>query len=514
MAKFSGSTHTIAAPLGPTRATGSVRTHEGGQGFDKDAKTALYTLAVTNMVSDATFYESGGDRDQRFRGLVAEVTRQDPTWVARFVPWLRNDANMRSAAVVVACEYVKAGGEHGRYVISDACVRPDEPAEVLGYWLATYGRKVPKPVKRGLADACTRLYGQNAAIKYDGGSRGIRMGDVIELVHPEPKDALQSALFRHLIDRRHNRDLDLGALGEANLDRLVNAYTLDQVPTEERRARLGSEQLADAGYTWERLSGWLPGGMDAEAWEAIIPSMGLMALIRNLRNFEEAKVSPAARTAIALRISDPAEVARSRQFPYRFWSAYKNSGTMFFGPALETALELSVKNVPKFPGRTLVMVDTSGSMTSPVSSRSQIQLLELGALFAASVAAGNDVTLCPYASDTYIAPVKQSVMRTINDIVSQVGKVGHGTQTWASVQKQYRGHDRIIVFTDMQDHPARVAGLPNVPVYVWDLRGYAAANVDTDVRGRYLFAGFTDSAFRMVDLLERGNDVGWPWEQG
>ena len=40
----------------------------------------------------------------------------------RFVPWLRNEANMRSAAVVAAAEYVKAGGPHGRNVIDGIAI--------------------------------------------------------------------------------------------------------------------------------------------------------------------------------------------------------------------------------------------------------------------------------------------------------------------------------------------------------------------------------------------------------
>jgi hypothetical protein len=52
-----------------------------------------------------------------------------------------------------------------------------------------------------------------------------------------------------------------------------------------------SDRLAAAGVTWEALAGWLQGPMDKAAWEAIIPSMGVMALARNLRNFDEAGVS-------------------------------------------------------------------------------------------------------------------------------------------------------------------------------------------------------------------------------
>lgn len=516
MAKFSGTVRT-APPLGPTVTTGPAWTHEGGTGFAEDVKTQLYTLAVTNMVSETTFYESAGDRDGRFRQLIHQATAEDPTWVAGFVPWLRNEANMRSAAAVMACEYVAAGGPHGRAVIASACARADEPAEVLGYWLATHARHLPQPIKRGVADAAVRLYNQATALKYDGASRGLRMGDVLELAHPKAVDDLQNALFRHLIDRRHGRDGLRDAARSTGLIRLAEAYDLDAIPVERRRAVLrerGATALADAGYTWERLSGWLPGGMDAEAWEAIIPAMGYMALLRNLRNFENAGVSRATLDAVAARIADPDQVARSRQFPYRFWSAYRNSGTIRLGPALEDALEHSTANVPAFTGRTLIMVDTSGSMQNPVSTRSAVQMVEIGALFAAAVAAHNEVALCPYASDTYRSDVQRSVLRTIEDINRQIGRVGHGTNTWPCTMaawREYGPFDRIVVFTDMQDHPARVTDLPDVPVYVWDLRGYGTASVDTRTRGRYLFSGFTDAAFRLISLLEKGKDAGWPW---
>src|SRR5207302_6925716 len=140
------------------------------------------------------------------------------------------------------------------------------------YWMATHGRRLPMSVKRGVADAARRLYTERAALRYDGLTRSIRMADVIELTHPQPRDERQSALFRWLLDRRHHDDARADA---AVLPMLAAAADLDAVPTDERRALLrerGAAALADAGFSWERLSGWLPGGMDAEAWEAVIPS--------------------------------------------------------------------------------------------------------------------------------------------------------------------------------------------------------------------------------------------------
>jgi len=125
--------------------------------------------------------------------------------VAAFVPWLRGTARLRSASVVAAAEYVRAGGPSGRRVIAAACDRADEPAEVLAYWTSRYGRAVPQPVKRGVADAAARLFTERAALRYDGHDRPWRMADVLELAHVRRTGPAQSALFGWLLDRRHGR---------------------------------------------------------------------------------------------------------------------------------------------------------------------------------------------------------------------------------------------------------------------------------------------------------------------
>lgn len=523
MAKFS-KTQSTARPKGPISSTTPARTHEGGQGFTGDVKSELFRLSVTNMVGETSFYESAKTRDDRFVQLVHEATKEDPAWTADLIGWLRSGALMRSASVVAACEYVKAGGPNGRAVIASACQRPDEPGEVLGYWLSRYGRNLPMPVKRGLADAAIRLYSERSTLRYDTASRDIRFADVIELAHPKPRSDWQSYLFRHLIDRRHDRPRPgSDELGTNGLLTLARAYELDALPVEHRREALrheGPSALSAAGYSWERLAGWLPGGMDAEAWEAIIPSMGLFALIRNLRNFEQAGVSDKVLDLVEAKLKDPDEVTRARVFPYHLWSAYVNSGTMRFAYPLERALEASVSNIPQLTGRSLVMVDTSASMTDPVSSKSKVQRCEVAALFAAALASrGSEVRLWPYADGTYQATVHVSVLRTIQDIKDQIGQVGHGTKTWPSTHKaiqQSGPYDRVFVFSDVQDHEhgwfsgggSAPAGLP---VYVWDLAGYKVTNIDTSKPGQYLFAGFTDACFRMVPLLEKGNRADWPW---
>lgn len=508
MAKFSGMTVRPALGIPTALSTGPTVTHEGGAGFELDAKTQLYTLAVTDMGGETTYYEHGAARLDRLAHLVHAVTATDPEWVQGFVPFLRDTAQMRSASIVVAAEYARAGGPGARQVVNAACSRADEPGEMLGYWLSRHGRKIPMAVKRGIADAAVRLYNERSLIKWDGQSKGVRFADVIDLCHPSPTGwPGQSKLFKHALDRRHGHDSTPETMQELAL--LGDTYAFDRIEPELRRDHLGL--VADTAYTWERLAGWLPGGMDAQAWEAVIPQMGYMALLRNLRNFEEAKVSGAMLDQVAARIADPDEVAKSRQFPYRFLTAYKETGSTRWAWPLEQALEASVRNVPVLPGRTLVLVDTSGSMQSPPSGRSKILMCEIAALFGGVTAARSKATLAIYAQDCAIVDQLPSVLRSVEGIRQMIGAVGHATYTWPSARTLYDGHDRVIVFTDMQDHPDTGGFDPPCPVYVWDLRGYSTANIDPK-RGRYVFGGFTDATFRMIPLLEAGRDQEWPWK--
>jgi hypothetical protein len=488
-------------------------THEGARAFLRDPKSELFLLAVTNMVAEDTFYERADRRDERFARLVHRVTLEDPEWMQRFVPWLRNAANMRSAAVVAAAEYVKAGGAHGRKVIASAVARADEPAEVLAYWAQEHGRRFPQPVKRGVADAVRRHYTEYTALKYDGLSRAWRMGDVIEMTHPKPVEAWQSDLFRYLLDRRHHPE---SVVVPETLSKVARRAELEALPAEARRDALrerGADLLQEAGATWEWLSGWLPGGMDAEAWQWVIPSMGYMALLRNLRNFDEADISTAHVRHVQEVLADPERVARSRQFPYRFWSAYRNAPSLRWASTLETALELSVRNIPALPGRTLVLTDTSASMTSPVSRHSQVRHFEIAALFAAALAAqADDVELVSFAQGSEMIPMRkrQSVLRTIEKVELRIGKVGHATFLGKAVGRWFDGHDRVVVFSDMQTHD-QLPALRGVTVFVFNTGGYRATPFRVGQKGHYEIGGFNDATFRLMKHLENLQDAHWPF---
>ncbi|MEV7770563.1 TROVE domain-containing protein [Kitasatospora sp. NPDC086791] len=548
------------AATSPVTTTGAAaRTAEGATGHLRDDRSELFLLAVANTVGTDTFYEKADDRDDRYRQLVRKLAVEDPDWTAALLRWLRTEGNLRTASLVGAVEYVharlaaagsrtprqhethdRAGRWEGdalsyststnRAVVASVLQRADEPGELLAYWTSRFGRNIPKPVKRGIEDAVGQLYTERALLKYDSPSKGFRFGDVLELTHPSPKAAWQGDLFKHAIDRRHNRDNPIPeALGTLH----ARAF-LDTILAEERRAYLKTSgaQLAlkDAGMTWESLAGWLQGPLGAAEWESVIPSMGYMALLRNLRNFDQAGVSDEVAEQVAARLADPAEVARSRQFPFRFWAAHKHVTSLRWGHALEKALTASLANVPVLPGRTLILVDRSPSMFPgyhySTANTSDIPLAEQAALFGSALALrAADPTLVEFGGSSRQIPVPRggSVLR----LMEAFGQDG-GTDIPSAVAKHYRGHDRVLIVTDEQTQPgylpsnmlayggARETAIDDliprsVPVYMWNMAGYKAGAMASGSGNRHALGGLTDSAFALIPLLDAGRNADWPW---
>lgn len=551
MAKFNTPT-ARPAPSSPvvSEPVPTGRTFEGGAGYARDTRSELFLLAVTNMVGENAFYEPGGTRDDRYATLVHTAALADPEWTARFLGWLRGEANMRIAALVGAAEYVKArldaagtrpAGRHetatpdgtfegdnlayatinNRVVVDSILQRADEPGELLAYWTATHGRTVPKPIKRGVADAVRRLYDERALVKWDSEARGFRFGDVLNLVHPSPRADWQGQLFRHVLDSRYG-----------NVDEIPESLTVLRArahlmswPVEKRRALFGSGTAAtvlrDAGMTWESVAGWLQGPMTAPVWEALIPSMGYMALLRNLRNFDQTGVSDEVAAEVVARLADPGQVARSRQLPMRFLSAYNAAPSLRWAWALEQALTASLANIPQLGGRTLVLVDTSDSMQDTFSKDGSLKRWDAATVFGLALAARcEQAEVVSFSSGGWGRPASlvfpthhgESLLRAVQRWRSDGFFIGSGTDTAGAVQRHYSGHNRVVILTDEQSATSVDGSLPRVvPLYTWNLAGYRHGHAPSGSGNRHTFGGLTDQAFRMIPLLESGRDAAWPF---
>ncbi|MFC0104857.1 hypothetical protein [Kibdelosporangium aridum] len=162
----------------------------------------LFTTTVSHLGYRDAYFMWPQDAKARFRALVRASTQQDPEWTARFLRWLRAETPMRYAALVGAAQFVgerRAGDVHGmsRQVVRSVLRSADDPGLLLGYWLATYGARVPKPVKRGIADALQagvtepvdatvpRFLRLRAQTGKRGQPKPLAMRHVVALTHPK-----------------------------------------------------------------------------------------------------------------------------------------------------------------------------------------------------------------------------------------------------------------------------------------------------------------------------------------
>lgn len=504
------------SPVTTTSNVATLRTHEGAPGYARDAKGELFLLAVSNMVGEDTFYEKANDRDARYNALLAQVAVADPRWMAGFLGWLRLGANMRSASLVGGLEAARAmlaaNIPGSRAIVNSVLQRADEPGEAIAYWTSRYGRAIPKPVKRGIADGATRLYNEYSLLKYDTSSHTVRFADVLDLTHPTPHSPWQGHLFQYAMDRRHGRD----TLIPDALVTIVANDRLRDAAAENPSLLLDANRIKAAGMTWEDVLSLGGKWLEKRAlWEAMIPSMGLMALARNLRNFDEAGVSDEVASVVAARFADPEQVAKSRMLPFRWLAAYENAPSLRWGHALEKALEASLANVPELPGRSLVLVDTSGSMTSTgFSAKSKMTPAKAAAVFGVALAKRCEVDLYGFADGRFRhnVPAGASALKEIQRFLHRTGEVGYGTQIGAALQRAYDGHDRVFVISDEQTMDRATDHIPSsVPMYVFNLGGYRTAMTASGAN-RHSLGGLNDATFAMVPLLERGQNAPWPWE--
>lgn len=541
---------TRPAVFSPIKAQAGGRTANGAPGFERDAKSDLFLLAAGAFFGQDAFYETGNDQADRFRALVSINTGQDPAWTARFLKWLRSEGNIRTGAIVGAVEYArtlqeitKKAGEPvplhedytARAVVRSVLQRADEPGEMLAYYTSRYGRSVPIAVKRGIADAIVGhkvkrpLYSEYTALKYDTPSHGWRFADVLEVAHPtgehpEVKDTATASLFQWIVDRRHNR-ADFIPAGLHMVMR--NAAIRSEVHDPSRILR-DPNLLEGSGLTWEdALSLWGSKLDKAKLWEAMIPQMGYMARLRNLRNFDEAGVSDTVALKLAAELADPEKVAYSRQLPMRFLSAYRAAPSLRWGYALETALDHSLQNVPELKGRTLILVDTSGSMGASFSKDGTLMRWDAATVFGLALARrAQSADLVSFSGgywgnnrdSTKVFPMAQgeSLLKSLDRWKGGGYFIGGGTDTAGAVQRHYRDHDRVVILTDEQaDYHGNGDVTQAVPqnrmVYTWNLAGYQRGHAPSGSGTRHTFGGLTDAAFRMIPLLERARNADWPF---
>src|SRR6201987_1885775 len=377
-----------------------ARTHEGAPARNISPELQLRRSVLACLLWESQFYEDGVEIAGRIAELVPKVA---PEKVAALAIEAREQMKLRHAPLLLVREMARH--KTHRAPVAETLESVIQRADELGEFVAIYWKdgRVPLSgqVKKGLAAAFPK-FDEYQLAKYDrGGPITVRGG--LFLCHPKPRYEAQGSMWKKLVS--------------------------------------GTLTTPD---TWEVA---LSSGADKrEAWERLLreQKLGALALLRNLRNMREAGVNE------SLVLPALSLMSTARVLPFRFLAAARYAPQ--WEEALEQAMLKSLASAEKLPGKTIVLVDVSGSMTAPLSRRSEMQRTDAAYGLAVLLREiGERVAVFSFSDNLVEVPPRRGfALRDAIDVSQR-----HNSTQLGNAVEMLNGNekcDRLIVITDEQAH--------------------------------------------------------------
>ena len=487
----------------------TVTNHEGAKAYVMTPELELYTAVVTASLSDLN-YEKQDERVNRIAALVRKVS---PEFVARLAVYARSEMHLRSIPLLLLVELAKVhnGDDLVARAVEKTVLRADEIMELLMcyQWRNPSADprkklgKLSRQIQYGLQRAFNH-FDEYQFAKYDRDNLEVKLRDALFLVHPKAKDEKQQALFDKIVNRQletpYTWETELSALGQ------------QQFASDE-------EKTVAFRHKWEEL--------------ILSGKLGYMALMRNLRNMLQAEVPYSGMQLVSDRLSDAVQVARSKQLPFRYLSAYReiekvnSTCTPALMSALEAAVRHSAANIEGFDENTRVLIasDVSGSMWMKVSPTSSVRLFDIGLLLSMLLKSRcKQVIAGIFGSDWSVVNMpSDNILMATRQLERLEGTVGYSTNgykviDWLIEQKQVM--DKVMMFTDMQMWDStgndysfekkwrRYKQLaPHAKLYLFDLAGYGQMPLRLIEPDVYLVAGWSDRVFDVLSAIDKGENA-------
>ncbi len=504
---------------------------EGSKAHKLSADYELYTLVATSALTKK-FYEKSDERVERLRKL---ITQCDPMFVAKLAVYARESMYLRSIPLVLTVELNKHLNaiDAKRTVITTlsnrVIQRADEITEILSYYaLANKANEKPgesgqtkklaklsKALQRGVAMAFNKFDSYQLS-KYNR-KTDIKLKDALFLTHPKPKDKAQAEIFKQLA-----------------------SDTLPAPKTWEVEMSTAKDKDKSPKQVWEDM-------IDSK-------KLGVMAMLRNLRNILQADVSKDHVFKIADTLKNPEIIKKSKQLPFRFLAAYielkkaagdYSTGRYFYDDepatlknkqqvgvileALEEAIKASVESLKGFDRKMSVMIacDVSASMMTAVSPKSSIEMYDIGLTLGMILQHKCKYVATGIFGDSFKTKSfpRDSILENVIKFKKIEGEVGYSTNGHKVIDYLIKSKDKVdkvMIFTDCQmwnsESYNRNSTLPaqwnkykkiapEAKLYLFDLQGYGNTPIDIVQKDVHLIAGWSDKVFDILDSLENGKDA-------
>lgn len=466
-----------------TQAAGTKTVNlAGGKAYKVNKKFELASILLTSLMQNQ-HYRSANETEKRIEELLDEV---DPVFAAKAAVFARREFGLRSITHVASALIAKKvkGESWTKGYFSKVFKRPDDMLETVAYYTNKYGKRpFPNALKKGVRKTLEGLGEYNLA-KYRGEGATIKMVDLVNLVHPKETPAIKK-LIKGELKSTETWESKLTKAGQT-------------AETDEEKA-----ELKDA------------------AWKSLLAEnkLGYFAALRNVRNIVEQ--APDAIPALCELLTDREQIKKCLVLPFQFMRALKaveaaTKSDRRVINAIMQAIDISLSNCPVFPGKTLVCIDCSGSMTSGAAGR-DMKPIEAASILGAVLYKTNDADMLLFAEKAQRVNIRATdSIATVTDHIQKLA-TGGGTNFpsifWEIQKDRY---DRIIILSDMQgwmegggcarDFEAykRITGAKPY-LYSMDLTGYGTLQIPEDKV--FLLAGFSEKIFDVFKTLEDDKDA-------
>ncbi|KAJ8268578.1 hypothetical protein COCON_G00137500 [Conger conger] len=342
----------------------------------KDKKYLLLNEVCCSLVNKETSPgQEGWDKEDsqwmRIKSLADLISQSDPEFLLKVAVYTRQELNIRITAnfLLVLAAHLPATKPHLHRYFGPAVQLPSDWLEVARVYSTCFGHSLPSCLKKALVKKF-KHFSQYQLAKYNTrkqrckhsraatkpkatrtsdrkwskwanflGSDPVILQKYLKAQKRVVVDKKASVFsLKKMIQRLHIRDpaeLVMAILGK-RYPRDAQAFLRSGLGGVWQSERAGQRMKLEQPDTWERSLSHH--GNHARTWEGLIDRKALpfMAMLRNLRNMISQGISEAHHRQILARLTNKESVIRSRQFPFRFLSAYK------------AVLELS-KSVKKVP---------------------------------------------------------------------------------------------------------------------------------------------------------------------
>lgn len=385
------------------KVVNTVKTHEGGQSRKITPLQELIRSSLACMLWEDTFYEDGQSIADRITKLSHQVSAEDLSALAITA---RKDYKLRHLPLLLTRNLINHPKVKDRSIIADTIYNVVDRADEIPEFLSLYWKDGKKPiaaqVKKGLAKSFTK-FDEYALSKWNR-DKDIKLRDVLFMVHAKPETKAQEVLWKKLV----NNELAIPDTWEVALSS-------------------GKESKADA---FTRLIN--------------TKKLPAMATLKNIRLMEQSGVK---KDTIKEAIRN---MKVDRILPFRYVTAARYNPT--FEDVLEESMLKCLEGMNKLPGKTVLLIDVSGSMDAPISQKSQMSRLDAAnglAILAREIC--SDVSV--YSFSNSVVPIAPHRGFALRDAINK--SQSHGGTYLSQAIKHVNSHenyDRIIVFTDEQSH--------------------------------------------------------------